>query len=75
MRPVPASSYAAAASRVQIFPVNPTRFEWEPYWEEMNSGLLQFVLKEDILERRAKFAQQRMYGAASGLAHGNAAGV
>eukprot|EP00961_Rhodomonas_salina_P162630 2190360-Rhodomonas_salina.4 len=40
-------------SRAQVFPVNPQRFDWGPYWEEMNAGLLQFVLKEDILERRS----------------------
>ncbi len=41
--------------------MNPARFDWGPYWEEMNSGLLQFVLKEDILERRAHYSQQHKY--------------
>jgi len=45
----------------KVFPVNPQRFDWGPYWEEMNAGLLQFVLKEDILERRAKFNAQKKY--------------
>jgi len=45
----------------KVFPINPTRFSWDPYWEEMNSGLLQFVLKEDILERRQKYIQTQKY--------------